>query len=382
LRNPGTRAISYFLSIVLPTGGSRFVPAGRIRRNLTVNGRERVLSALGLRIPDVVPVFEWSIDAKVVEALSGGTDVLDAIECLDLDGVVVRPDYNSRVLSAEEYLDEWGARRKKSGEYISLITVPPLADIGDYKDYVFPEPDAACRFETLQRAVERFGSRKAVILSIRDVFSDIRDIVGYENALIALLTRREQYDGLLRRCIEYNLAMARTARKRYGIEVVVTTDDIADNRGLLFNPSIFFEFIGPRFREIIGGLKGLGLYCIKHTDGDITGILDYLVESGIDCIDPIDPTAGMKLERIKAEYGSRVCIKGNVDCTSTLVSGSAREVEDAVRDCIRKASRGGGYILSSSNSIHSGVAPGNFRTMVESAHRYGRYPIGGTGYSE
>jgi hypothetical protein len=29
-----------------------------------MNGRERVLSALGLRAPDVVPVLEWSIDEK------------------------------------------------------------------------------------------------------------------------------------------------------------------------------------------------------------------------------------------------------------------------------------------------------------------------------
>jgi uroporphyrinogen decarboxylase len=101
--------------------------------------------------------------------------------------------------------------------------------------------------------------------------------------------------------------------------------------------------------------------------------MDYLVESGIDCIDPIDPTAGMKLDRIKKQFGGRVCIKGNVDCTGTLVNGSALEVENAVRDCLKKAGGGGGYVLSSSNSIHSGVDPENFRVMVESAHRIGRY---------
>jgi uroporphyrinogen decarboxylase len=338
-----------------------------------VNGRERVLCALTLRIPDVVPVFEWSIDKKVANGLCGGTDVLDVVDFLDLDGVVVRPDYTRHRVSGNEYIDEWGARRRETGEHISLTVNPPLADIGDYREYVFPDPDASRRFESLERAVSRFGSRKAVILNIRDVFSDIRDLVGYENALIALMTQREKYDGLLRRCIEHNLTLAQTARVRYGIEVVVTTDDIADNRGLLFNPTIFFDFIGPRFREVVNGFKALGLLHIKHCDGDVTAIMDYLVESGIDCIDPIDPTAGMRLDRIKKQYGGRVCIKGNVDCTGTLVNGSAREVENEVQDCIEKAGGGGGYILSSSNSIHSGVNPENFRVMVESAHRIGRY---------
>jgi len=40
----------------------------------TVNGRERVLSALKLQAPDVIPVFEWSIDAKVVMALCCSTE--------------------------------------------------------------------------------------------------------------------------------------------------------------------------------------------------------------------------------------------------------------------------------------------------------------------
>lgn len=343
-----------------------------------MNGRERVLRALTLGIPDVVPVFEWSIDAKVVYALCGVTDVLEAVDCLDLDGVVVRPDYTIRMVSGDEYIDEWGARRKRTGEHIPMTVEAPLPDIGGHAEYTFPDPGSPERFESLERAVRRFGSRKAVILNIRDVFSDIRDLVGYENALIALFTRRREYDGLLRRCIEYNLALARIARARYGIEVVVTTDDIADNRGLLFHPSLFFEFIGPRFREITGGLKALGLLHIKHCDGDITAVLDYFIESGIDCIDPVDPTAGMKLDRIKDQYGGRVCIKGNVDCTGTLVSGSSGEVESAVRECIRMAGGGGGYILSSSNSIHSGVNPENFRVMIESAHRIGRYaPVPG-----
>ncbi|MEK7765794.1 MAG: hypothetical protein AAB368_06110, partial [bacterium] len=36
---------------------------------------------------------------------------------------------------------------------------------------------------------------------------------------------------------------------------------------------------------------------------------------------------------------------------------------------------GGGHILASSNTIHPGVKPENYRVMVETARRHGRYPI-------
>ena len=74
-------------------------------------------------------------------------------------------------------------------------------------------------------------------------------------------------------------------------DILVTTDDIADNNGLIFGPKIFFELFGPKFKEVINGFKKIGYYCIKHTDGNIMQIMDFLVDSGIDCIDPIDPTA-------------------------------------------------------------------------------------------
>ena len=39
------------------------------------------------------------------------------------------------------------------------------------------------------------------------------------------------------------------------------------------------------------------------------------------------------------------------------------------------AAAGGGLIVSSSNSIHSGVKPGNYLAMWNAIRIYGRYPI-------
>jgi uroporphyrinogen decarboxylase len=39
------------------------------------------------------------------------------------------------------------------------------------------------------------------------------------------------------------------------------------------------------------------------------------------------------------------------------------------------AGAGGGYVCSSSNSIHSGVDPQLYAEMVRAIHDYGRYPL-------
>ena len=45
------------------------------------------------------------------------------------------------------------------------------------------------------------------------------------------------------------------------------------------------------------------------------------------------------------------------------------------KDVIRKAAQGGGLIVSSSNSIHSKVKPGNYLAMWNTIRTYGKYPI-------
>ena len=80
------------------------------------------------------------------------------------------------------------------------------------------------------------------------------------------------------------------------------------------------------------------------------------------------------MSAMKTRYGDKVCLKGNVDCTGALCDGTPEEVEDEVRQCILAGGACGGLILSSSNTIHRGVKPDNYRAMLRAARRYGSYP--------
>ena len=56
------------------------------------------------------------------------------------------------------------------------------------------------------------------------------------------------------------------------------------------------------------------------------------------------------------------------------VFGSEEEVVQSVRETLAKAAPGGGYIASSSNSIHPGCRPENYVAMVGAIREYGVYP--------
>jgi len=167
------------------------------------------------------------------------------------------------------------------------------------------------------------------------------------------------------------VALAEIAVKRCGIQIVATTDDVATGRGPIIKPKVYAEMILPHFKEVIQGYKSLGLIVIKHSDGNIRPLLDGWLDAGIDCLDPIDPGGGLDMAEMKVQYGDRICLKGNIDCTGNLCDGTPEQVDEEVRVCIEKGGRGG-LIVSSSNTIHRGVRPENFKAMIDAVRRYGK----------
>jgi uroporphyrinogen decarboxylase len=338
-----------------------------------MTGKERILRALRRRVPDMVPTFEWFLDAAVGRALVGSEDPIEVVDRLDLDGINVRPDYAKTFLDGNTLVDEWQIKRQLTGDCLPALLGSPILDVRDHRDYRFPNPKASHRFGTLERALNRFGDRRAVVLNLRDGFSDMRDLLGYEGALMALLLEPQAFSELLERVVQYNVEVAAVAGGFFALVVVPPPDDVANATGLLMRPETYFALLAPRFRQVVQGYKDLGYLCIKHCDGNIDAVVDFWIECGIDCLDPIDPGAGYTMGGMKAKYGAKVCLKGNIDCTGALCRGTPEDVEQEVRQCILDGGPGG-LILSSSNTIHRGVQPENYQAMLGTLRRYGRYP--------
>ena len=211
-------------------------------------------------------------------------------------------------------------------------------------------------------------------MRIRDVFSTPRDLRGYSRILMDTIQNPSFVSTIVKQIIKHNIEIAKEA-VRIGADIIASGDDYADNSGLIMSPQTFRELLLPSFRELVAKVKEDGSFFIKHTDGNIMAIIEDLIDSGIDCIDPIDPLAGMNIEEIKKKYGRKVAIKGNIDCVNTLCRHPIKDVKMEVIRCILMAAPAGGYIISSSNTIHSGVIPENYLAMLETIYEFGNYPI-------
>ena len=153
------------------------------------------------------------------------------------------------------------------------------------------------------------------------MFSIPRNLLGYENLFINIASNPNFIRNIIDMSAEYNIALAKEAVKK-GAKIIFIGDDYAYSEGLLISPKAFNEIFYPGFKKVVKNFKDLGLLVIKRTDGNIWEIIDKLVESGINCLDPIDPSSGMDIFSVKAKYGNRISIKGNVNCAYTLTFGT------------------------------------------------------------
>lgn len=340
-----------------------------------ITSEERVIKAIKHEEIDRVPTFEWLIDKKVIDGLYPGLTYEEFVYKMDLDAICFdRLDYKVEQIGENLFRDEWGMVKQKSDEEHTVPVSGPIKTLKDLDSYIPPDPDAPERYLTFEKCLENNKGRKAVILHLNDVFSIPSRLMTFEDFMVSIIDEPSLVEGLIDMTIEVNLKMAKQAVKR-GLKIIYTGDDFAYNSGPMMNPKVFNEIFAPRLKKVMNGYKDLGLLVIKHTDGNIKPILEPIIESGIDCLDPIDPIAGMDLAEMKRKYGKKISLKGNVDCSQTLTFGSVEETIEETKRCISIAAPGSGYILSSSNSIHSKVKPENFMAMIDTVKEFGAYPI-------
>jgi uroporphyrinogen decarboxylase len=338
-----------------------------------MTSEERVLCVLQRRQPDRVPHFEWLVDYRVREALCPGIkDPNEFAVQMGQDAVIVDPIFKKERVGANRWLSEWGYISQDTAEEHGIEVESPIKTMADFERYTPPDPHEPWRFAAVESTVEKYKGQKAVVVHLNDVFSLPRYLMGMQDLLMAIMTQPELVRALVEMSVKINLELAKEVAAR-GAKIVYTGDDYAYNKGPLMSPKHFREVFYPGLCQVMGGYKELGLYVIKHTDGNLWRILDMIIDSGIDCLDPIDPQAGMDLGEVKAKYGQRVALKGNVDCAQLMTFGTPEEVLEATKAALRVGMPDGGFILSSSNSIHSAVKPENYAAMLQALHEYGRY---------
>jgi len=325
-----------------------------------MNSRERVLTALAVKQPDRVPFMEAGVDRELQVQIMGCEDFAPAelASTLNMDAIPV--DLFPPLLVASKQV---GARSfvseplLTSREALSLIELPDVTDPAYYDD--------AKRMLDANKGDYAIGAR------IRLGASTTLVSMGLEAFSYALVDCPDLIDEALKIYTEWSGKLVERL-PGIGADFIWSFDDIAYKTGLMFAPHVFREVFMPPLRHVAEAIHSTGLPWVYHSDGNLMSVLDDLVSLGINGLHPLEP-GPMDIVEVKRMYGDRLCLVGNIDLHYTLTRGTPEEVDAEVRERIATVGRGGGYIVSSSNSITSYCKVENVLAMMEAVGKYGDY---------
>jgi len=362
-----------------------------------MNGKERIMTALNLGEPDTVPIWEMAYnepsiigiaryfisEAELPEPklimdmtpeekfrLIGG--LMAMVKGLDIDGVTAVSLSPRTRLDQEHMKDSLGVVYQLSHFGEPYPVDGPIRDASDLKGFKMRKPEDS-DFLMLDIFRKQFPDR-AIAYHMPGTFKLSWTLRGaLEKLLMDYMESPELAHSLARITTDYCFEVIENAFKR-GADFIILEGDLAYNPGPMMSPRHYQEFIMPYHRDLCERVHKVGGKIVKHSDGKLTPLVPYLLDAGFDGIHPIQPQC-MDIREIKKQFGKRACILGNIDCSFLLVFGTPEQVKQSVKETIAVAAPGGGYIISSSNSIHPGCKPENYLAMVNAAREFGKYPI-------
>jgi uroporphyrinogen decarboxylase len=267
-----------------------------------------------------------------------------------------------------QYFPPYFANKEIGSDGQVYYTTGKIRKRADLDMMEFPDPYDPKFYEKAAQVLEQKGDL-AACASIKHGVAPMLVSMGLDGFAYAMMDDPDLIREVLNRYVEWQLVVTEHLIGM-GFDFMWSFDDVAYKSGPFCSLKMFREFLMPAFRR---SAEAITIPWIFHSDGNIMPLLDDLVTLGMSGLHPIEP-GPMDLAEVKEKYGKKLCIVGNVS-VDTLSSGTPQEIRQLVKERIQIAAPGGGYIISSSNSIPSYAIPENVKTMAEAIQEFGSYPI-------
>ncbi|MEK6797189.1 MAG: uroporphyrinogen decarboxylase family protein [Spirochaetota bacterium] len=90
-------------------------------------------------------------------------------------------------------------------------------------------------------------------------------------------------------------------------------EDLGYTKDAFFSPAMHRELILPYHKKFFGFLKDHKLPVIMHTCGNIVKHIPAIIESGVDCLQPMEAKTGMNVVELGQTYAGKLSFMGNIN---------------------------------------------------------------------
>ena len=324
-----------------------------------MNSVERFENTMLFESVDRLPIIEWApywdktLERWYSEGLLSGLRQPEEIrECFELD----------------RYLQLWIPPQASTCPQPSFHGAGILKDEDDYnnlKSHLYPNP--AFDKNVLEKwANEQQNGDAVVWFTYSGFFWHPRELFGIETHMYAFFDKPELMHKMNDDLVEFHLRILDEICSICSPSFMTFAEDMSYNHGPMISKDCFDEFLAPYYHRIIPELKKRNILVLVDSDGDVSELIPWLKEVGIEGILPLERMAGVDVVQIRRKHPNFKMI-GAFDKTVIHLGEKAirREFERLL-----PVMKQGGFIPSVDHQTPPEVSLENYRCYVRLLKQY------------
>lgn len=273
------------------------------------------------------------------------------------------------------HTDHWGIVRRdyKHGESMPYFVRFPVGSRADWQAYAdgHLDPDHPDRLAGDWRERGRAWNAAGVPVQLGyfpdvTIFGGVRWLLGDEECLVTFYTDPALIHEIMERLGDIYVTVFAQVLREVRVDVIHIWEDMCGKQGSLISPAHWREFMAPQYRRIraLADEHGVPLLSVD-TDGDPRGIVEPMMEAGVNFLWPLEVAAGCDANEFRARWPG-LGLLGGID-KRALARGPA--AIDAELDRIWPAVESGRLIPDLDHLIPDDVSWGNYAYYCDALRR-------------
>lgn len=274
--------------------------------------------------------------------------------------------------------DIWGVAHEKGSEAAMHMTrmLHPLENVSDaseVENYPFPDFSHLAEDGAILQAVRSIRESDHVSIASGfqcTIWETAWYLRGMEALMIDMMENNDLAHVLFDRITEISVCRA----EKYagcGVDILFLGDDIGMQRSIMMSVGLWKEWIFPRLKKVTHTAKNIkpDILIQYHSCGYIEPFIPYLIEAGVDILNPVQPEC-MDFSEIHRKYGDKISFNGTLGTQTLMPFGSPEEVYSKTQENLRIAGRAGGLLCCPTHLLESEVPYENVLAYMQACKEF------------
>jgi len=248
-----------------------------------------------------------------------------------------------------------------------------IANMEEFEEYPWPEPETAVDYELLEVARDLLPDGMKLVAGVAGgVHEHVLALVGIRQLSIELHREPAFVKAMFDKFGSLIAAIDETIAVMDHVGALRMGDDMGYKTATLLAPKVLRKYAFPWHKRIAAIAHENDKPFILHSCGNLSEIIDDLIDDvGIDAWHSFQDIV-LPVSKAKELHGNRVALLGGVD-VDVLARGTVSDVVDYTHDVLQACMPGGGYALGSGSSVTNYIPVENYKAMLETGMKCGKY---------